>query len=1280
MPDHPNRAKALLAVCVGWFVARWQWGTRLVNRSQSDKVTVSTITGRHLRPLSPEYIDDQHGDYVEILLAELGAVGPDGPKNIALTGHYGSGKSSVLGEVLVRLAGKDVRAINVSLPNLGIGDGLLPSGRDATAEKTNWIQKEIVKQLLYRQRPSQAPASRYKRLDVFQARPAQRRAAVVALLGAAVAILWKLPSRFHDGVPARFWQWLDKPSWISHVDVVVVWASVLAAGVVAYGVAMWLQNLLQQRLRISELAAGPAKITLSEDGGSTYFDDYLDEIVYFFQTSKTTVVIFEDLDRFSDPHIFEALRELNLLLNAAEQTGAAPIRFVYAIRDSIFEQPVRLPISTDSADETADAGQNPAFTPPVDDSEGRRLSSTNRTKFFDMVIPMVPFISHRTSRDYIQDELSQTDRQDRRPDQRVIDIVARHLTDMRLIKNICNEYDVFCTRILTDTGLKELTANGLFASIVYKNVYLADYEKIRHGDSRVDALYEAYRTWQHRQLDIARVDERTQNRRLEAPQPLARRSNQLGERLQSVLLSRSPSAVTSATVTAGGTTYQWADLQTHGFWSAYLQARPVLSVTYNPQYEAHVQLPFDKIEALMNQSFPVSTWETEDRAEYERARDAAVARQREISQGTLASALQDVDSTFTFAGEAHTLKSAAEAIFGSGSLALELLSAGFIDENYNLYLSQYPGATLSASAMNFIIKSVQRDVMDIEYHFAGAEGPGIDIDSVLAEDPRVVDSQAIYNLEIFDHLFRTAPSRLADPIRRLGKPDEPQRVFIDAYLESGREKAQFVSALSGHWPRIFERLIDTEGQPVSLELLDAALNGARPDLRYEVTNPTRDSIRNVLSVLPVITSNVADADGVGRTLVALGIQAPDLSTANKPQLDAIVSRDAYDVTLDNLRTILGQHSIALDELKSFSATDVYPYVLGRLDNYIAGAEADPSVVTVVSPDAFGDVLEEVVSAAPGHLEFVAERASADCLLDPVDGLDVGYWPTIARARRLRLTPGILTVYISEHDVDEDLAEYLAAKPEIETFEDQPAPVALAVSLLNTDALDDATKLSLIESLDLPEGSVAATQLTEVAHPLVPTLVRDRIVPDDATAFTVLGATNEVIKRRLIQESANVASYLPQLSPGGQDLLDLVDVGSDGVKAAVLAGLPGYASTIGPRACARLAQWISAAGRSIDVAALQVLASRANEQDGGTAAVIRIIGRDLADIDRNALLSMLTSLGSPYDELTSPGRERPNVPIGDGIVAILDRLTTEGIVSKQSAKPGKGMIQVSKRHG
>jgi hypothetical protein len=102
---------------------------------------------------------------------------------------------------------------------------------------------------------------------------------------------------------------------------------------------IWFLGLraLQSRVRVESVSAGGAAVKLSAKENS-YFDEYLDEIVYFFQKTKTQVAIFEDLDRFRDPHIFETLRELNTVLNNSEQIKSRPVRFVYAVRDSIFEQ------------------------------------------------------------------------------------------------------------------------------------------------------------------------------------------------------------------------------------------------------------------------------------------------------------------------------------------------------------------------------------------------------------------------------------------------------------------------------------------------------------------------------------------------------------------------------------------------------------------------------------------------------------------------------------------------------------------------------------------------------------------------------------------------------------------------------------------------------------------------------------------------------------------------------------------------------------------------------
>ena len=114
--------------------------------------------------------------------------------------------------------------------------------------------------------------------------------------------------------------------------------------------------------------------------------------------STCRIVVFEDIDRFSNWEIFEELRELNTLLNNAEQlqdkkskSDKNKIVFVYAMKDSIFE-----PQTVTDTDEVAKGTHDRAI---------QEIQRANRTKFFDVIIPVVPFVTHRSARDLMRQKL-----------------------------------------------------------------------------------------------------------------------------------------------------------------------------------------------------------------------------------------------------------------------------------------------------------------------------------------------------------------------------------------------------------------------------------------------------------------------------------------------------------------------------------------------------------------------------------------------------------------------------------------------------------------------------------------------------------------------------------------------------------------------------------------------------------------------------------------------------------------------------------------------------------
>ncbi|WP_460464369.1 YobI family P-loop NTPase [Arthrobacter pigmenti] len=1236
-------------------------------------------TTTNLRSLSPLYREEEHGGYVQVLTTELTKKGDEAPLNVALTGHYGSGKSSVLIETRRRLVERHgLKVINLSLPSLGAGDGRIPQDGDPGIDKTNLIQKEIVKQLLYRRRPADTPASRYSRLDTFNVRAAAKHGALLGLFVTFLALLAGLPDRVQSSVPEIAWEWTDEHLF-SHAAITLQWLSLALAFVIAMFIAVWLQRILQQRLRVTELAAGAGqtKVTLSEPT-SSYFDEYLDEIVYFFQTSKTRLVIFEDLDRFKDPHIFEALRELNLLLNNAEQTGPVPIRFVYAIRDSIFEQLNRKPVKDSNSNPETNEGSDAASR-----SEKRRLITTNRTKFFDLVVPVVPFISHRTSRELMNSELKAIPAR-QRPSREVVDLVSAHITDMRLIKNICNEFDVFRTRILREEGLKELTADKLFASIVYKNLFLIDYEDIRNGTSLLDDMYKAYRQWVTERTASARSTERKIRFDLRRLDSVASRSTRLGARLQDVLVSRVATQHDSSQiqVNAAGRRFAWAELKTVQFWQSYLENEGDLQVTSPNPYS--VTLSFEKVQSLIGERLDIDDWARGDRQDLLDRISRASSEQLRFSHASLQAAVCATGDLLRYDNEDVPLADVAMRIFDGSQVVVDLIREGYIDENFTLYVTQFPGES-SASAMNFIIKSVQPNVMDIEYHFgAGDEVDAADIEAALAsESSRILNGESIYNRELFDYLLPRNPDKLHEPIRRLAARADEDLDFIDAYVGSGKHVGEFIEILSARWPGIFDYLLGTDPEAADEEVLNAALHGVGSTLTYQLAETQRDAIVEALRKrrLTTITTSqpLARSKTIAAALNKMDVVVPKLDVVAEPLQTELVARSLYSITRDNLRALLGEvERFALDSIEDQGPECVYTHLLANLPAYIKVIVVEPATPSVLQPERFAGILRDVHAADTDLVESIATLAAPDCALRAHDDVNADLWPAIVRAGRFANTASSLGAYIAQYGVDEDLRSYLDSLERIEGDQDEYDHIELALVLLNAATLKDDLKLRLIEGLDLTAESIIPSRITAEGHSLIPELVRHGMIADDADAFDALDEDNYAVKSALVSASSEFGTYMTSLSLSTSDLHVLSwEATPDAVKRQVLDNMDTFGQALGPKGATSFVVWAARQDCSLSASTIEVLAARAGTS--AAVATVKLLGAHAAEIEIELLKRILNSLGGKYAQLTSPGRDLPKVPELEGMDAILRRLQSVGIVSKIQPDSKKKTIRVSKHH-
>ncbi len=344
-------------------------------------------------------------------------------KNIALTGPYGSGKSSVLKTFQKDYKGKDLHFLNISLATFKDEKVNQQQDDKGKEELLRLIEISILQQIFYRETDKNIPDSRFKRIISFG-----KRKLILITIGAILFILALVNLSFPDFIQRIF---RDYPFSNSLVDI-LHYGSVVA---ILFGGAFLISKSIRiiSSLTIRKLAFQNAEIGIEKEVNKSILNHHLDEILYFFRVRPYNVVVIENLDRFEETEIFTKLREINLLLNSSQNTRGKRIVFIYAVRDDMF-------------------------------------LDNERIKFFDFIIPIIPVINSYNSNEILL-EKKKTHCYQITDD--FIEDISYFIDDMRLLHNISNEFFLYRNKL--DVTLSE---DKLFAIITYKNKYPNDFDKL----------------------------------------------------------------------------------------------------------------------------------------------------------------------------------------------------------------------------------------------------------------------------------------------------------------------------------------------------------------------------------------------------------------------------------------------------------------------------------------------------------------------------------------------------------------------------------------------------------------------------------------------------------------------------------------------------------------------------------------------------------------------------------------------------------------------------------
>lgn len=456
----------------------WFW-----NRKEEEKVgKYDEIPFQHLAPI--DSVKDK-----TVFEALDYALSQNNVHNIALTGNYGSGKSSILESyikqkdhcflinpllkaisklklynwILRKCSASEIRPlkwiykkINLSyFLKISLATFVIENDTDdskvskealpATTEQK--IEKSILQQIFYRKSGRKFPYSHFSRIKKIGS--FRKIITEIVVLFLLLVPLYIKNGNLLDFIKKQFASTPDK------TDLILVLFCFAAFLVVLYKCVS-----LAYKIRLAKLSFQDAEIEFEgKQNEESLLNKYLDELLYFFEVTEYNVVVIEDLDRFKNTEIFIKLRELNTLLNNYEKINRK-IVFVYALRDEVFKD-------------------------------------SSRTKFFDFIIPVIPVINNQNSSDILLNLRNENPESPLKElDESFLQDIGLYVDDMRLLINSINEFKIYDKKINESDYIenKEKTIsrnrNKIFALILYKNLYPNDFALLVQNKGELHSIFE----------------------------------------------------------------------------------------------------------------------------------------------------------------------------------------------------------------------------------------------------------------------------------------------------------------------------------------------------------------------------------------------------------------------------------------------------------------------------------------------------------------------------------------------------------------------------------------------------------------------------------------------------------------------------------------------------------------------------------------------------------------------------------------------------------------------
>lgn len=334
-------------------------------------------------------------------------------KNIAITGQYSSGKSSIIQSYFSKYVNKN-DYLNISLATFEKKEN-----ETELIQESSSLEKVIIEKLYY------SILNKYDlQRDIISS---LITIFFVAFINAGI-YLFNMES-INNSIVNNFWTTLI------FIGLEIICLTTVIGCSISYVI-----NLQKIKLKLGDVEVEVNQKGDNKETNRNLLNEEIEFIVKTMNIAKYKYIIFEDLDRFQNPKIFERLRDLNITLNA---TLKQKVKFLYAIKDEIF-------------------------------------IADNRTKFFDFIIPVVPYVSYENSGEELLKIVKKHQLDNELSEDFILDI-SLYVSDIRILKNTVNEYIVYKKSL----DKKIYDYEKLFSILLYKNTCSEDFAKLQKKQGEI---------------------------------------------------------------------------------------------------------------------------------------------------------------------------------------------------------------------------------------------------------------------------------------------------------------------------------------------------------------------------------------------------------------------------------------------------------------------------------------------------------------------------------------------------------------------------------------------------------------------------------------------------------------------------------------------------------------------------------------------------------------------------------------------------------------------------